>query len=173
MELVGGEKRIQALFSELKLQDQSIAPSFDRLWQSAQTTKPNRIASMQPIVVLGSLMIIGAAWTIGVLSTDALMLPASQDDVAMSVPISVATGTEVAKKHRPKTHSTIRRKKRRPAELDETAIDQAVALASWQSPTYGLMESAVPSAFKTLPDLGQSAQELESYLSNEVKELDK
>ena len=173
MELVGGEKRIQALFSELKLQDQSTAPSFNRLWESAQTTKPNRIALAQPLVVLGSLMIIGATWTIGVWSTDALMLPALQDDAAMTVRISVASGTEAAKKHRPKTHSTIRRKNRTPVELDEAAIDQAVALASWQSPTYGLMESAAVSAFKTLPDLGQSVQELESYLSNEVKELDK
>jgi hypothetical protein len=36
MELVGEEKKIQALFSELRLADEQAAPSFAGVWNRAQ-----------------------------------------------------------------------------------------------------------------------------------------
>src|SRR5215813_7912088 len=43
MELGGTEKRIQALFSELSLEDRSRVPHFEHLWTRAAATNPARI----------------------------------------------------------------------------------------------------------------------------------
>ena len=40
MELVGNEKKIQALFRELKLSDECVAPEFIKVWDRAQATSP-------------------------------------------------------------------------------------------------------------------------------------
>ena len=40
MELAGNEKKIQALFRELKLADERVAPGFTRVWNRAQATSP-------------------------------------------------------------------------------------------------------------------------------------
>src|SRR5688500_8030142 len=42
MHLVGNEKKIQALFLELKLEDERTAPVFARVWNRAQVTKPTQ-----------------------------------------------------------------------------------------------------------------------------------
>src|SRR6266542_6886588 len=40
MALAGNEKKIQALFRELKLADERVAPEFIRVWNRAQATNP-------------------------------------------------------------------------------------------------------------------------------------
>ena len=169
MELVGDEKRILALFSDLKVQDQSIAPSFDRLWKSAQTTKPKRLLFVEPMVVLGSVAIITA---LAMWSRETSTQPALQASVAI-VP-SVESRLEAPKKLSVKDRRPVQRRKVRQREPEHVVIEQAAVLSSWQSPTGSLMEFTAGPVFKSLPDLTESVTDLESYLSNnEVKELKK
>ena len=168
MELAGDEKRIQALFSELRFEDQSLAPSFKRLWQSAQATKPKRLLFVEPMVVLGSVAMIVAfaMWT-----RDTSTQRAFESDVAAIVPC-VESRVEAPKKLSARNRRPLQKKKAWPKEPEHVVIEQAAVLSSWQSPTNALMEFTAGTVFKSLPDLTESATDLESYLSiNEVKEL--
>jgi hypothetical protein len=181
MELAGYEKRIRALFFELRLEDQSFAPSFDRLWNSARTTEPKRIGFMRPLVAIGSLVIIGAACAIGLWFSYTSISASNQGIAKNSVPTvspSVEPRTEAPKRlemNTPvRTRRAFQRKNVRPKELAYLAIQQAAALSSWQSPTDGLMEPSGSSVLKALPEFTQTVKDLELYLSNnEVKELKK
>jgi len=167
MELAGDEKRIQALFCELRFEDQSMAPSFNRLWQSAQATKPKRLLFVEPMVVLGSVAMIVAfaMWT-----RDTSTQRAFESDVAAIVP--AVDRVEAPKKLSARNRRPLQRKKALPKEPEHVVIEQAAVLSSWQSPTNALMEFTAGTVFKSLPDLTESATDLESYLSiNEVKEL--
>jgi len=167
MELAGDEKRIQALFCELRFEDQSMAPSFNRLWQSAQATKPKRLLFVEPMVVLGSVAMIAtlAMWT-----RDTSTQRAFESDVAAIVP--AVDRVEAPKKLSARNRRPLQRKKALPKEPEHVVIEQAAVLSSWQSPTNALMEFTAGTVFKSLPDLTESATDLESYLSiNEVKEL--
>jgi hypothetical protein len=168
MELAGDEKRIQALFSELRFEDQSIAPSFNRLWKSAQTTKPKRLLFVEPVVLLASIAIIAA---LAIWARDRSSQTAFQPEVATIVP-SVASRVEAPRKLSARNRRPVQRKKVWPKESEHVVIEQAAVLSSWQSPTNALMEFTAVTVFKSLPDLNESISDLESYLSNnEVKEL--
>jgi hypothetical protein len=170
MELAGDEKRIQALFSELRFEDQSMAPSFDRLWKSARSVQPQRVALVQPLVVLGALATIAVFFALGLRSPEPTIPVIAHVSAPLALP-SVASRVEVPKKSRPRSHRTVHRRSRM-NESEHIVIQQAELLASWQSPTSGLMESAAGSLLNSLPALTDSVKELESYLSiNEVKEL--
>ena len=169
MELGGDEKRILALFSDLKFQDQSMAPSFDRLWKSAQTTKPERLLFVEPLVVLGSVAIIAA---LAMWSRDTSTQPALQASAAI-VP-STESRVEAPKQLAVKDRRPMQRRKIWTKEPEHVVIEQAAVLSSWQSPTGSLMEFTAGPVYKSLPDLTESATDLESYLSNNgVKELKK
>src|SRR5260370_7820301 len=47
MELVGEEKKIQALFSELRLADEQAAPSFAGVWNRAQLRPRTRVSPLK------------------------------------------------------------------------------------------------------------------------------
>ena len=170
MELAGDEKRIQALFSELRFEDQRIAPSLDRLWNSARITKPQHVALVQPLVMLGAFATLAVAFAFGLRSSE----PATQDIAHVSAPIGISSvefPTEAPKKSGPRRRA-VHRKHIRPKKLDHVVIQQAEVLSSWQSPTGTLMQSVVAPVLNSLPELTESLRELESYLSiNEVKEL--
>ena len=169
MELVGDEKRIPALFSDLKFQDQAIAPSFDRLWKAAQTTKPQRLLLVEPMLVLGSLAIIAALvmWF-----KDTSTQPPIQPSVAIVLPAE--SRVEAPKKLSVNDRRRVQRRKVRPKEPEHALIEQAAGLSSWQSPTGSLMGFTADTVVKSLPDLTESVTDLESYLSNNgVKELKK
>src|SRR5688572_1061179 len=69
MELVGDEKRIQALFSELRLEDQHTARRFEKVWKCAEAAKPEPAPpSGRLIIVIASVLIVAtvsavALWT--------------------------------------------------------------------------------------------------------------
>lgn len=171
MELAGDEKRIRALFSEQRFDDQSMAPSFDRLWNARRTTQPQRIAFVQSLVVFGALAIIAVVFALALRSPET----ASQDVAHVSVPLaspSIESRVEAPKKRASLPRRTVHKRSVRNNEREHIVTQQAEVLASWQSPTGGLMESAAGSFLNSLPELTESVKELESYLSiNEVKEL--
>jgi hypothetical protein len=170
MELAGDEKRIQALFSELRFEDQSMAPSFNRLWSSARTMQPQRVAFVQPLVVLGALATFAVVFALGLRSPELTIPVIAHVSAPLALP-SVESRVQVPKKSGPGSYRTVHRRSRM-NESEKIVIQQAELLASWQSPTSGLMESAAGSLVNSLPELTDAAKELESYLSiSEVKEL--
>src|SRR5262249_12836820 len=82
MELGGDEKRIQALFSELALENHSGAPGFETLWTQAEATGPERGRRRS-----GSILVIGAALLIGAaaLLSASFWYQSSQSDDAINI----------------------------------------------------------------------------------------
>src|ERR1700704_3527117 len=66
MELVGEEKRIQALFSEARLADEQTTPSFVRVWNRAQakTTRTQRAFNLSFVAATALLVcaLVSLAW---------------------------------------------------------------------------------------------------------------
>jgi len=173
MELVGDEKRIQALFSELKFQDQRIAPAFDRLWNSVPHPKPKRIAFVHPMVVFATITIFGTISAVALWSKQTPDVDISvARDVAAVVAVPIEVDAEPPKKMSRKPHHSLARKNVKPAKLEPVMIEEVAVLSSWQSPTDSLMAYPSNAVVTSLPEFAQSVKDLESYLSTDgMKEL--
>jgi len=174
MDLAGDEKRIRALFCELSLEDESVTPRFEELWRHAETTKPDSVRSLRPSFVL----LVAAVALIAVgsfaLWSRSRSTPPAQVVVAMANPSNPSTSTTVQDQDKvtqtkpPPQH----RKKLARQKKIQPAVQELAILSNWQSPTISFLQSPVTPAFTSLPQLNQSARELESFLpNNDVKEF--
>jgi len=166
MELRGDEKRIQALFSELLLEDKSITPRFEQLWNYAQSTKAVRRFSRLS-VALASLLIVAAF---------AALALWSNDKSVASVP-SVAKIIETTKPE-PKQEILVAgpKKSRRPKrhhKIEPNTLEQAALLSNWQSPTGIFMTAPTALVLNSLPQLDQSADDLKQFLPKKNNGLTK
>ena len=162
MEFTGDEKKIQALFSELSLEQQRAAPSFERLWNSAQTNKP------APLVRRPALALVAAAIIAAVLSIATWSWSLSSENVA-SIPSQVIPTRPESRPQQllstdAKYVRIVHPRKVRPRPTERAAIRQAAVLANWQSPTNILLNSPTASFLSSLPQLNQSARDLEQFL---------
>ena len=174
MEFTGDEKRIQALFSELSLEDQSHPPGFERLWRRAEAN-----ASV-PLVRRSALAFVTAAILAAVcLIATWTWYRASQSEQAANIPPQIIPTTSDARVSQPeqslsassKELRTVRpRRVARPRQTGNVAIREAELLSKWESPTSILLDSPTVSVLSSLPQLNQSARDLEQFLpkNNEV-----
>ena len=181
MEWVGEEKRIQALFSEQRLADEQTAPSFAAVRTRAQARayRPQRAFNLSFV----------AATALLVFSLVSLALWSTQwqpkADVSISVPpvltvspAQVLVGIDEVKPAKPVQKGVsaksraIKLAARRQVLLvaaNRKATHEAKAIASWQSPTATLLDSASDELLKSLPQLNQTVDELKSFLPSSPK----
>jgi len=188
MELVGNEKRIQALFRELKLADERVAPEFIKVWNRAQATSPGspRVFKISFAVATAALLVI---------TLSALVLwsrngqPGDQVDPKVATESTPPGSTPAPPQATPATppptrplrsvvaQSPVRVKSnqwppklaaRRKADLEarNAVIREAVSISSWQSPTATLMQSPADHVLTSLPQLDRSLNELKTFLPN-------
>lgn len=158
MELSGDEKRIQALFSELSLQNQSVVPRFEKLWLRAETkTHVPTAGMMRPVIVTviilaGIGLVAASSWYRS--STHLANIPAQT--------IPAASRIKEPEKLLAADSKTTRRLRRpvRPRQTERVTT----TLANWQSPTNIFLQSPTTLALSSLPQLNQSAQDLEKFL---------
>ena len=172
MKLVGDEKRIQALFSELSLADRKHTPDFEELWRAGEVTGTVS-RSRRPIIVIAAILFIALTGSVATwmryasvqtppernaqeLTPQAISTPAAPPDLE---PEKVPDVNRRAQSH-PKRQKSFVRQKRTEAALEQSAA----MLASWQSPTGKFLESPTGPAFNSLPQLNQSIKDLESFL---------
>ena len=170
MELAGDEKRIQALFSELSLEDKIQTPRFEKLWRGAEVTRPAPRFSKSLVFVVATLLLIAtglfASW---------LRLTAKETSIGsankLTPQLTVAAATPPALEPQKlalvpprRQHSHRQRSLARLKQTGPTLQERAAVLANWQSPTDTFMTSPVASSFNSLPQLNQSARDLESFL---------
>jgi hypothetical protein len=154
MELGGTEKRIQALFSELSLEDHAHVPRFQQLWTRVEKT--------------GRAPLFRKSWAVAVVviaavGSYALWSRQSQLNIApLEIPTpasaQIASVVEPARPHQPRKKRIVRQ--RRP----DSVFSEATLLSRWQSPTQNFMQSPSSVSFNSLPQLDQSAKDLESFL---------
>ena len=192
MESVGNEKRIQALFRELKLADERVAPEFIKVWNRAQATSPGspRVFRISFAVATAVLLVI---------TLSALVLwsrngqPGDQADPKLatestppgsmpgSTPALYQATTATPPPTRPQrsvvAQSPVRVKSnqwlpkiaaRHKVDLAarNAVIREAVSISSWQSPTATLMQSPADHVLTSLPQLDRSLNELKTFLPN-------
>lgn len=178
MELVGEQKRIQALFSELRLADEQTVPRFVTVWNRAQarTVRPARAFNLS--FVAATALLICALVSLALWSKY-YQRTARQSAAVGTGPVQVVRNTEanprVSGEKQLRTYSKSRAMRlaaqRRALILAVTlkAAREAKVISSWQSPTSALLKSQNDELLKSLPQLNESADELKSFLPNTPK----
>jgi hypothetical protein len=183
MELVGEEKRIQALYSELRLADEQTTPSFAGVWNRAQPKAiRTRIAYKLSFVTAAALLVcalVSFAWW--------WKHWQQNPDAVATAPPGRATGEvkvviENEKVNWPKPISKNDRRgakaralkliSRREALLvaaNRRVKPEVKTIASWQSPTVMLLDSQSDELLKSLPQLNRTVDELKSFLPSQPK----
>jgi hypothetical protein len=184
MERAGNEKKIRALFRELKLEDERAQPGFAGVWNRAQATSPRPRRAFKLSFAAATALLFITFCSVALWSRNWQRGQQFYASVASASPTPAATlsppPTEFELKqpdknglrHRVRSnHWTRKLAARRQAELAarNAAIREAVALASWQSPTAMLMQSPADDVLTSLPQLNQSAVELKSFLPDTEK----
>ena len=188
MASVGDEKRIRALFSELKFADEQAAPGFNAIWYRAQSRslKLRRafnlsfaVATVLLICALASL----AIWSMYLRPAATVTAYANLSPTSDFFAPRAEKSPTVARTFEPKkiVHPPVRNRVTKSASqqqaLEVAAIRQltnkAKALENWQSPTADLLSSPSDGLFKSLPQLNENANELKSFLPNRDNEKEK
>jgi len=180
MELVGEEKRIQALFSELRFEDRRSTPRFAVIWNRALAeSAPPRSAFILWFVPAAFVVCMAAAG-LALWSGRRQQTQQPNGDLAVTAApprITRAPATTgpplkalAANKQRRVSRNSYAAKfvARRRAELliaRRTEIRDAAEISSWRSPTATLLSSQNDVLLKSLPQLSESINELKTSLS--------
>lgn len=190
MELVGEEKRIQALFSEVRLADEQTTPSFVGVWNRAQakTIRPQRAFNLSFVAATALLVcaLVSLAWwsrhwqsnpevianTPAVPATspmkvgvDAIKVGGENREANSSPPV----GRRVAFSSKSNAVKLAARRAALLVAANRKATHEAKAIASWKSPTATLLDSSSGELLKSLPQLNQTVDELKSFLPSQPK----
>jgi len=188
MASAGNEKKMQALFRELKLGDEPIAPEFIKVWNRAQETSQGSprvfrisfgLATASLAVIILSALVLWSrngqpgnqvAPKIATESTPPGSMPAPHQATPAKPPPARLVRSVVAQ-------SPVRVKSNqwppklaalRKADLEarNAIIREAVSISSWQSPTARLMQSPADDVLSSLPQLDRSLNQLKTFLPN-------
>jgi len=184
MESIGDEKRIRALFSEVRLADEQGAPSFIATWHRARSraTRPRRAFKFS-IVTVTALLIFAIAG-LAVWSRYSQLSETKYSAIA-TIPASSfappASRTEIVVDTRREIKPSVTTSRPRPATrrnamtlaANRKAEQQAKELAGWQSPTSSLLASPSDGLFKSLPQLNENANDMKSFLPNRSNDKEK
>ena len=185
MELSGEEKKLQALFSELKAADEAVAPRFARVWNRA-TPSAGRAFVFNPAFVGALALLVCAVVALAVWSR--YRQPAPQVAVVKATPSTATTantpsntpsidtstlvatpGVTMAPSNKDRT---LRRKNAIASRNDvQLAANRKLtrdvkAITDWESPTSALLSSSSDELFSSLPQLNENANGLQSFLPN-------
>lgn len=177
MELSGEEKKLQALFSELKAADGGSAPHFGATWNRAQSA-PRSVPVFNPVFVATTLLLVFGAVAFAVWSRYS-RTTSSPRPVIVSVPQNPGTATVAeappaptreTQKPKPK-NAVIVLRRNKPISQHNAMLaanrkleKDAKSIANWSSPTSALLESPSDDIFSSLPEFNQSTTQLKSFL---------
>ena len=175
----GDEKRIQALFHELRLQDGQAAPQFAEVSGRNQVRFTRLRTSLDLRFAMAVLLACFALLSLALMSKHWQRSGQSRTALASGVATPPATQMGIAREqpsplmaakpeHRARQsrvaqfagHKEITRFKRPPV------IRDVMAISRWQSPTANLLHSQSEKLLRSLPQLNQTVREMESFLPN-------
>jgi hypothetical protein len=177
MEFSGEEKKLQALFSELKSADEEAAPRFARVWNRAQPGA-RRVRTFNPAFVAAMALLVCAVVSFAVWSR---YQPQIQTPVVrVDTPAAPNTGNSpgsptvepaAAPPSTPSKENTTARRsgttgRRNSIQLaaNRKLTRDAKAITDWESPTSVLLSSSSDELFSSLPQLNENANGLQSFL---------
>jgi hypothetical protein len=173
------EKKIQALFSELRTAEEQVAPRFATMWNRAQLAQ-RRVRAFNPAFVAATLLLVFGLVSLGLWSQYSqrpqppVITKAIAPEVvnAPPVPSTAASDSGPAKSGAataPRNHKRPQPLRLRSAERmlvvsNKKLTRDAKAISSWSSPTSALLTSSSSEIFTSLPQLNKSASDLKSFL---------
>lgn len=178
MELSGEEKKLQALFSELKAVDEQNTPHFGATWNRTQVA-PRRVRMFRPALVAAMMLLVFGVVAFAVWSRYSRTTSSPQPIIATvpQNPITTAGAeappapTKEAPLPKPKNVVIVARRSKATnqhnamlAATNRKLEKDAKSIANWTSPTSALLESPSDEIFSSLPQLNQSATQLKSFL---------
>jgi hypothetical protein len=185
MELVGEEKRIQALFSEARLADGQTTPSFAAVWNRAQARSYRPRKAFNLAFVAATALLVCALVSLAWWST---RWQSSPQVIAIVPPVTVpalaVANPDAGQKNvnppgllpkRAVSNSKLKALKlaaHREAILvaaNKQAARDAKAITSWKSPTATLLDSPSDDLLKSLPQMNQTVNEMKSFLPSQPK----
>jgi len=179
MELVGEEKRIHALFSEVRLADEQTTPSFAGVWNRAQskTIRTPRTFNLSFVAATALLVcaLVSLVWWAKHSQPNRNAVIANAPPITTGRPVDVVKPPQdkqpgtVTQRHFSDRSRALKLAARRQAvqiAASRRALHDAKAIVSWQSPTATLLDSPSDELLKSLPQLNQSVDELKSFLPN-------
>ena len=181
MELSGDEKRIQALFSELRVADERIAPRFNAFMnrtESALIRAPRGFNLSFGWAVVLIFAIAALAWwgaarfrqttSSPVVATIPSMTnePSDETDPVRPGNTGSNSGSKFLSKNRSNLLARRLGARRRSVMLaaNRKVLKDAKAIAKWTSPTTSLLNSSTDEVLTSLPQLNQNANQLKSFL---------
>ena len=177
MELSGEEKKLQALYSELKTADEETVPRFARVWSRATPTA-GRAFVFNPAFVAVTALVVCAVVSFAVWSRYRPQIQTTPD-VRVEIPaapdtrnstVSPTVGPTAAPPSTPLNVNTARRSRttvrRNSIQLaaNRKLTRDAKAITDWESPTAALLSSPSDELFSSLPQLNENANGLQSFL---------
>lgn len=190
MELVGEEMRIQELFSEARLADEQITPSFVGVWNRAQlkTTRTQRAFNLSFLAATALLVcaLVSLAWwsmhwqrspqviasapaPTAVTPAKVIVDPVKGGGENKETNSSTPGVRRVVVNSKPPTMKLAARREASLVAANRKATYEAKAIASWQSPTATLLDSPSDGLLKSLPQLNHTVDELKSFLPSQPK----
>jgi len=177
MESVWEEKKIQALFSDLKAADEHFAPRFAGVWNRAQVA-PRRVRAFNPAfvgvtVLLVCVLVSLAVWSRYSRRTHTNVLVATPTPTSTAPKVAATGGTDEIRK--PELPRVIRRSSASKSAAQRRAnllaaqrklTRDAKAITNWQSPTSTLLASSSDELLTSLPQLNEGASDLQSFLTS-------
>ena len=179
MELSGEEKKLQALFSELKTADEETAPRFARVWNGA-TPGARRAFVFNPAFVAATALVVCAVISLAVWSryrpqTEPAVVrvdkPAAPNTEKPSVsptvaPVAIPATTPTKENTTARRNRTTVRRNSIQLAANRKLTRDAKAITDWESPTSALLSSSSDQLFSSLPQLNENANGLQSFLPN-------
>ena len=178
MELSGEEKKLQALFSELRVADELEAPHFGAAWSRAQVA-PQKVRVFNPAFVAVALLLMFGVVAFAVWSRYSRTTSATPPEAVVNVllpsppstPGPASTNASTSQETRPNVRRTVARRNNAAARhqamlaaANQKLQKDAKSIANWTSPTSALLESPSDEIFSSIPELNQSATQLKSFL---------
>jgi len=181
MELVGEEKKIQALFSELRLADERVMPTFATVLSRTQSHNVRPLRAFNLSFALATALLICARFSLAVWSWRWQQTPQPNRQIAATAATPRATPESTTTdeplkglptKEQPRVFGNGRaarfaaRQRGALLAARRAEIRDAAAISSWQSPTATLLSSQNDALLNSLPQLNESVKELKSFLPN-------
>jgi len=177
MELSGEEKKLQALFSELKTADEETVPRFARVWNRATPAVRRAFVFNPAFVVVTALLVCAvvslAVWARyrqqtgpAVVRVETPAAPNTPHTIVSPTVAPIVAPATTPTKENPiarRNRTTVRRNAIRLAANRKLTRD-AKAITDWESPTSALLSSPSDALFSSLPQLNENANGLQSFL---------
>ena len=175
MEIIGDDKKLRALYSETRLIDEQVSPSFSATWHRAQSRakQPRRILTFAFASALALVIFAVATFAIWSKYSPQPQTYSAFATVAAAnlAPLPNKGSTEATLPTLPVNHPVRSRANKLAAQRQQLLVaetrkaeKEAKEIASWESPTASLLSSSSDNLFRSLPQLNQNANELKSFL---------